>query len=75
MERDNGLMESSLEISIPGSAYKPATSTTPAQPSLPGTKVSIKYRRGDEDLGTSLVQFSDKITQVYNLGQANFKRK
>lgn len=75
MERDNGLMESSLEISIPGSAYKPATSTAPAQPALPGTKVSIKYRRGDEDLGTSLVQFSDKITQVYNLGQANFKRK
>lgn len=75
MERDNGLMESSLEISIPGSAYKPATSTTPAQPALPGTKVSIKYRRGDEDLGSSLIQFSDKIDQVYNLGQANIKRK
>lgn len=75
LERDNGLSESTLEISIPGTSFKPATNTTPAQPALPGTKVSIKYRRGDEDLGTSIVQFSDKIDRTYNLGQANFKRK
>ena len=75
MERDNGLYESSIEISIPGTSFKPATSTTPAQPALPGTKISLKYRKGDEDLGTSLIQFSDNISQVYNLGQANIKRK
>lgn len=75
LERDNGWSESTIEISIPGTAGKPATSTTPAQPALPGAKVNIKYKRGDEELGTALIQFSDKVSQVYNLGQANIRRK
>ncbi len=74
IERDNGWFSAELSVSIPGSAYKPATSTTPAQPAYPGGTVKINIKSGDEDLGTSIVQFSDKISQVYNLGQANFKR-
>ncbi|PIB27561.1 hypothetical protein BFP77_11775 [Maribacter sp. 4U21] len=74
MEKDGG-SNTEVSISIPGSAYKPATSTTPAQPAFPGTTVKVTSKRDDDDLGTSIVQFSDNITQVYGLGKMNFKRK
>lgn len=74
IERDGG-STTEVSISIPGSAYKPATSTTPAQPAFPGTTVKVTSKRDDDDLGTNIVQFSDNLTQVYNLGKMNFKRK
>ncbi len=74
MERDGG-SNTEVSISIPGSAFKPATSTTPAQPAFPGTTVKVSSKRDDDDLGSSIVQFSDNITQIYPLGKINIRRK
>jgi hypothetical protein len=62
-------------ISIPGSAFKPATATTPAQLPIAGATVKHTTKRDDDDLGTSLVQYSDNLSQIYNLRKMNFKRK
>ncbi len=74
MERDGG-GSTEVTISIPGSSYKPATSTTPVIPAFAGTTVKVSAKKGDDNLGTNIVQFSDDLTQVYNLGKMNFKRK
>ncbi len=73
IERDGGT-NSEITISVPGSAYKPATSTTPAVPAFPGGSVKVSIKRDDDDLGTSIVQFSDRLTTLYPLGLMNFKR-
>lgn len=74
IERDGG-SNGEFSLNIPGSPFKPATSTTPAQPAFPGTTVKVSWKRDDDDMGTSIVQFSDKLSQKYNLGRMNFKRK
>lgn len=68
IERDGG---KSAETSISLPAQK-ATSTSPATPSY---TVKIPSEDLDDDLGSSIVQFSDKISQVYDISFMNFKRK
>lgn len=55
------------------------TFTTPANPQIgaPGTTISNKIpsQQRDDDLGGSLVQFSDDIEQVYTISFMNFKRR
>jgi len=68
IERDGG-KSASVAISLPGQA---ATSTSPATPTY---TVTIPSEDLDDDLGASIVQFSDKLTQVYGISYMNFKRK
>ncbi|MBU3027792.1 hypothetical protein [Zobellia galactanivorans] len=73
IEEDGG-PSAEISISIPGSAYKPATSTTPSQPAIAGTTVKVSAKKDDDDLGSRIVQFSDNRYKRYDLGKMKFIR-
>lgn len=62
---ENGGKSKSISITIP-----PPTGQTG-----PTTTINIPSRERDKDLGLATIQFSDAITQIYNLSNANIKRK
>lgn len=61
IERDGG---SSTTVSI---SVKPKDA--------PAVSLSVTVKSEDQDLGQSIVQFTDPLTTVYGLGMVNFKRK
>lgn len=63
-----------ISISLPARASKPATSTTPAVDAFPGGTAKVTFKKDDDDLGTSLIQFQDDIDQVYPLGKIEIRR-
>jgi hypothetical protein len=62
IERDGG---SSAEVSI----------TIPSSSGLPSTTIKRPSENQDDDLGQSIVQFTDPLAQVYGISYMNFKRK
>jgi len=60
-----------------GGESNPVTITTapPAGTTGPTVTVSIPAKNRDNDLGVATIQFTDAITQVYNISYANLKRK
>ncbi|MCF6347681.1 MAG: hypothetical protein L3J20_05190 [Flavobacteriaceae bacterium] len=50
------------------------TISFPAQNGNPGISVAVKSDKRDEDLGLSIVQFTDPLTTVYGISYMNFKR-
>lgn len=59
-----------------GADLNTITQTFPAPcASCPTTTVSYTIKNRDEDLGQSLVQFTDPYTTVYNVTNADFMRK
>jgi hypothetical protein len=73
IEEDGG-SSAEISISIPGSAFKPATSTTPSQPAIAGTTVKVTTKKDDDDLGSRIVQFSDNRYKRYDIGKMKFIR-
>ena len=41
----------------------------------PSTTISYQIKNVDYDMGRTLIQFTDPITTVYNIYDANIKRK
>ena len=65
METDYGFgTETEVSINVPA-----------AFPGGPTTTIKRNARSGDEDLGQTIVQFSDPLAQVYGISFMNFKRK
>jgi len=60
-----------------GGSSDPISITLPPPPgsSGPTYTVSIPAKERDDDLGKVTVQFTDAITQIYNISYANVKRK
>jgi hypothetical protein len=60
-----------------GGQSNSVTITMPPPAGQPGPTVSITVpsKNKDDDLGLATIQFSDPITQVYNLTNANIKRR
>lgn len=57
---------------------KSSTVTYTIPPSIPGgvtTTISIPSKERDDDLGQTIVQFTDQMSQVYNLSHINIMRK
>ena len=55
-----------------------ASVTLTIPPAVPGgitTSVTIPSKNRDDDLGQSIVQFTDSMDQIYNLSHINIKRK
>jgi hypothetical protein len=63
-EEDGG-QSASVTISIPPPAGQPG----------PTISTTIPSQNRDDDLGWATIQFSDPITQVYNISFANIKRR
>ncbi|SMC35475.1 hypothetical protein [Cellulophaga tyrosinoxydans] len=74
IERDGG-PKGTFSITMPSTAYKPATSTTPEINAFPGATLTLNIQKDDDDLGSSLIQFTDNISQEYPLGRANILRQ
>lgn len=65
METDYGFgTETEVSISVPASSS-----------GGPATTIKRDSRSGDEDLGQTIVQFSDPLNQIYGISSMNFKRK
>lgn len=65
-------------IEVDGGGTTTVTQSFPAPPDCTGCpSTTFTYNLGswDEDLGKSIVQFSDNVGQVYGISHANFKRK
>lgn len=62
IERDGG-NSAAISISIP-----------PAEEGGPTTTITVPSENQDDDLGQSIVQFSDRIGQIYGISYMNFKR-
>jgi hypothetical protein len=60
-----------------GGAQTQTLSQTFAAPctGCPSTTVSYTKQKNDDNMGQTMVQFSDLITQQYNISNANLKRK
>lgn len=64
IEKDGG-NSNSISYSIP----------PPPGQTGPTTTITIPSKNKDDDLGVSVVQFTDPISTVYNISYANFKRR
>lgn len=65
-------------IEVDGGGSTSITQSFPAPPDCDGCpSTTFTYNLGsmDDDLGKSIVQFSDNVGQVYGISHANFKRK
>ncbi|NKI32794.1 hypothetical protein [Croceivirga thetidis] len=63
-----------ISITLPGRAAKPASGDTPAVSAFPGGTAKVSFKRDDDDLGVSLIQFTDDLTQEYSLGKIKIRR-
>jgi hypothetical protein len=64
IEEDGG-QSASIQYTIP---------PPPGQPGV-GVSVNIPSRQRDDNMGQTIIQFSDPITTVYGISYANIKRK
>jgi hypothetical protein len=70
IERDGGFQSNTVSISIPSGCQ-----------GCPSMTVSVTKQKADDDLGQSIVQFTDPVqptdptTTVYGISYSNFKRK
>jgi len=63
-------------LELDGGSSASVTLTIP--PAVPGgitTSVTIPSKNRDDDLGQSIIQFTDSMNQIYNLSHMNMKRK
>lgn len=62
-------------IEVDGGASAQVAVTIPASNGNPATTVTLPSGNRDDDLGQSIVQFSDQLGQVYGISHMNFRRK
>ena len=62
-------------MELDGGKSTQTTITFPSQNGLPTTSVTVPSEDLDDDLGSSIVQFTDPLSTVYNISYMNFKRK
>jgi len=62
-------------MELDGGRSSSTTITAPPQNGAPGVSVTIPSQSRDDDLGLSIVQFTDPLTTVYGISYMNFKRK
>lgn len=62
-------------VEVDGGASSQVTVTIPPSNGNPATTVTLPSEDRDDDLGQSIVQFSDDLGQVYGISHMNFKRK
>jgi len=60
-----------------GGDSNPITATLPSQTGSTGISytVTIPAKNRDDDMGVTVIQFTDLISQVYNVSYANVKHK
>lgn len=58
-----------------GGGTSSTTISVPAQNGLPGVSYNVNHGENDNSFGTAIVQFTDPLTQVYQISHMNFKRK
>ncbi len=71
----NYMIEKWMELDGGQSASTTITQPPPAGSGGPTVTTTIPSKDRDDDLGTSIVQFSDHINTAYSISHANFKRK
>gem|GEM_PF-1517444 len=69
----NWNVESWFELD--GGKSSEVTITMPGQNGAPTTSVKIPSQDRDDNLGSSIVQFTDRLDQAYPISYMNFKRK
>lgn len=58
-----------------GGGTSSTTISAPAANGLPGISYTVNHGSDDNSFGTSMVQFTDPVTQVYQISYMNFKRR
>jgi hypothetical protein len=67
-------VEKWMEVDAGGSSTSVTYTIPPAVPGGVSTTVSVAAHSRDMDLGTTTIQFSESIDQVYNLSHINVMR-
>jgi hypothetical protein len=71
----NWMIEAWLELDGGDDVTNISQTIPPPCTGCPSTTISIQKRDRDDEMGQSLVQFTDDYSTVYNISYANFKRK